>query len=70
MNVYTPCCTSIQMQAKGIFKIYSWYVLSISVRDHTILPPHGDKVFFIFPCIFIHFPILGKEKEECGPRQD
>lgn len=37
MNVYTPCCTSIQTQTKGIFKIYSWCVLSyFSEGSHNI----------------------------------
>lgn len=44
MNSYPACRTSIQTPATERSKYIHGMYSAISARDHTILPPHGDKI--------------------------
>lgn len=55
-------CTNIPKYIHGMY----W---AISARDHTILPPRGDKIryFSYFHVVSIHFLILGKGGRRVWP---
>lgn len=69
-DMCTPLYIDSNTQEGNILKYIHVVYQVISARDHTILPPRGDKIsyFSYFHVFSIHFLILGKGGRRVWPR--